>query len=174
MVTHSSHGRFTSTAASLAFGCSPLFIQFAIYTGVGALPHPCLFAVFCGLPINRWCPGTLKIPGCWPLTLCLVLPPLLFAASGFLQFTYKLVVSRHPKNPGLFATYIVPGYTSTLFAACGFLQFTYKLVVSRHPKNPGWSLLFTQLTGAHCGWTTLTSSVIPSVISATGFSAVYL
>ena len=39
--------------------------------------------VFCGLPINRWCPGTLKIPGSLLLTLCLVVPPLWIVALGF-------------------------------------------------------------------------------------------
>ena len=100
MVTYCSHGRFSLHCCIICLWLSSPS-SFATFTGVGALPRLLFLRFFCGLPINRWCPGTQKTPGRLQLTLCLVTPPLLFAASGFLQFTYKLVVSRHPKNPGL-------------------------------------------------------------------------
>ena len=99
MVTYCSHGRFPPLLHHLPLVVIAFFI--CNFHWCWCATSPSVFAVFCGLPINRWCPGTQKTPGRLQLTLCLVTPPLLFAASGFLQFTYKLVVSRHPKNPGL-------------------------------------------------------------------------
>ena len=129
---------------------SPSYLQFSLVL-VRYLTF-CWFAVFCGLPINRWCPGTLKIPGRLPLTLCLVTPPLCFAASGFLQFTYKLVVSRHPKNPGLLPLALCL-VTSPL---CLRLLVFCSLPINwwcpgTQKKKTGWSLLLTQLTGAYYG-----------------------
>ena len=57
------------------------------------------FPVFCGLPINRWCPSTQKILGFIGYLHCAwFIPPPCICLWGFLRFTYKPVVSRHPKK----------------------------------------------------------------------------